>query len=136
MIVSFFPRHSHWLWHCRLHQRGDLPSLQGCSWHRQHRVATRVVKNSFPRNIWEVQKTIIGRATCCDSPIFARGVFNVQSILAPRTSHLVPRNYPRILHSHTAGGAQCGEDSRDDACKNLQECLYAFFLHNVFDLRI
>ena len=37
----------------------DLPSLQGCSWHRQHRVAARVVKNSFPRNIWEVQKKFL-----------------------------------------------------------------------------
>ena len=38
-----------------------------------------------------------------------------------------------IVHcsrSHAAGCAQRGEDCRDDACKNLQECLYAFFLHS------
>ena len=35
-------------------------------------------------------------------------------------------------HSHAAGCAQRGEDCRDDACKNLQECLDAFFLHNAF----
>ena len=62
------------------------------------------------------------------------------SILAPRTSNLVPRNsyletifvppHPRILHSHAAGSAQRGEDCRDDACKNLQECLPTFFLHS------
>ena len=33
-------------------------------------------------------------------------------------------------HSHATGCAQCGENCRDDACKNLQECLYAFFLHS------
>ena len=33
-------------------------------------------------------------------------------------------------HSHAAGGAQRGEDCRDDACKDLQECLYAFVLHS------
>ena len=48
-----------------------------------------------------LSKRIIGRVTFCDPPIFARGVFNVQSILAPRTSHLVPRNYPHTLEYYT-----------------------------------
>ena len=46
-FIAFAKQHPERLWHCRLHQRGDLPSLQGCSWHRQHRVAARVVKISL-----------------------------------------------------------------------------------------
>ena len=67
---------------------------------------------------------------------FAGGNFSkacLSSHLVPRTSYLetifVPP-HPRILHSHAAGSAQRGEDCRDDACKNLQECLPTFFLHS------
>ena len=55
-------------------------------------------------------------------------------IVYPRTSYLAPRT--SNSHSHAAGGAQRGEDSRDDACKNLQECLYAFFLHSRFNFKV
>ena len=53
--------------------------------------------------------------------------------------HFVPR--PTLLftffsHSHATGCAQRGEDCRDDACKNLQECLYAFFLHSRFNFKV
>ena len=60
---------------------------------------------------------INGRVTLCDSP---------------EVSFFVPSN----SHSHAAGGAQRGEDCRDDACKNLQECLYAFFLHSRFNFKV
>ena len=56
---------------------------------------------------------------------FAGGNFSKACLSSyPRTS------VPSYSHSHAAGSAQRGEDCRDDACKNLQECLPTFFLHS------
>ena len=65
-------------------------------------------------------------------------------IISSGESHVVARPILCSVHftllpfsrSYTTGGAQCGEDCRDDACKDLQYCFPTFFLHCrlVFDV--